>query len=75
MKTTIWKRFGDSKSYRSLKASTRSSAEPRQPSPGLAQLRVFSIEEEGIEYGDAISASNVSTKRAATPIVTTQSIR
>src|SRR6478672_7314683 len=73
LNTTICPRCGASKSYSSFSASTRSSDEPRQPHPGLAQLSVCSIEDEGIRYGWATPASKISTTPLATPIVTSQS--
>src|SRR5579884_2066824 len=41
--------------------------------PGFAQFSAGSIDAEGMRYGFATSASNASTNRIATPIVTTQS--
>src|SRR5579872_3000558 len=73
VKTTICPRFGLSKSYASRLTSTRSLDDPRHHSPGLAQCSVGSIDDDGMRYGFAISASKTRTNAIATTIVTTQS--
>ena len=54
-------------------ASTRSEVLASQPTAGFAQWSVGSIDEDGMRYGLATSASNASTKTTASAIVTTQS--
>src|SRR6266540_6583881 len=55
-------------------ASTRSERRASQPTPGLAQWRVGSIDEDGIRYGFTTHALIASTIATAPAIVTIQSI-
>ena len=55
-------------------ASTRSLKCASQPGAGFAQWSVGSIDEDGIRYGFATSASKTSTSASATTIVTSQSM-
>src|SRR5438876_10390067 len=50
-------------------ASTRSEKRASQPCEGRAQCKVGSIEDDGIRYGLATSASSASTTRTAIAIV------
>src|SRR3954469_5248523 len=72
LKTMICPRFGLLKRNASRFAITRSLYLPSHHVPGFAQWSVGSIDEDGIRYGFATSASNASTNTIASPIVTTQ---
>src|SRR5262249_46006828 len=54
-------------------ASTRSLESPRHPSPGFAQLRYGSIEDDGIRYGLTTQCLSPRTMRIAPAIVRIQS--
>src|SRR5919201_6054483 len=55
-------------------ASTRSERRASQPTPGLAQCSVGSIDDDGIRYGFTTHALIASTIATAPAIVTIQSI-
>src|SRR5690348_16954990 len=55
-------------------ASTRSERRASQPSPGRAQCRVGSIDDDGIRYGFTTNHLIITTMKIAPAMVTIQSI-